>query len=437
MKGNRLLLTLFFLLSCASAGWGEFNPFQQRKILIKQFENRGEEAYDYLGEAITNSIHDFLLSVPYIILTDEERAALKQLALLERYEDRFEDAGGTVLYRLEPIVIRGAEPASSDTEESPDTAVSDDSAVVIYGFYEVGPDEKTTLQISAYSGLTGREYVRYETEEDLYTIIKNPESYLTHFIKLFLRYKTHTVLLSAEPRDALIFVDDRLVGVGETKGILLTPGTHRITVKKGGYRSFSDLIHVKEDGFSRHKILEEEKLKSPVEYAVTPHGTRIYREEKYEGVSPLSFGLSADDRTVTLIKEGYVRRTVPVEEIEGLERYKASLVTHEMKQKLLKKAELHRRGSETLYYTGIGMAGVSILLGIEKTAYQQKADMYSGVDADRYSEALGISNTLTYLTTASVAVTAGIFIFSFIEMLKYFDLYDGAEYNLLNGEVRF
>ena len=425
MKGNRLLLTLFFLLSCASAGWGEFNPFQQRKIVIKQFENRGEEAYDYLGEAITNSIHDFLLSVPYIILTDEERAALKQLALLERYEDRFEDAGGTVLYRLEPIVIRGAEPASSDP------------AVLIYGFYEVGPDEKTTLQISAYSGLTGREYVRYETEEDLYTIIKNPESYLTHFIKLFLRYKTHTVLLSAEPRDALIFVDDRLVGVGETKGILLTPGTHRITVKKGGYRSFSDLIHVKEDGFSRHKVLEEEKLKSPVEYAVTPHGTRIYREEKYEGVSPLSFGLSADDRTVTFVKEGYVRRTVPVEEIEGLERYKASLVTHEMKQKLLKKAELHRRGSETLYYTGIGMAGVSILLGIEKTAYQQKADMYSGVDADRYSEALGISNTLTYLTTASVAVTAGIFIFSFIEMLKYFDLYDGAEYNLLKGEVQF
>lgn len=431
MKGNRLLLTLFFLLSCASAGWSEFNPFQQRKIVIQQFENRGEEAYDYLGEAITNSIHDFLLSVPYIILTDEERAALKRLALLERYEGRFEEAGGTVLYRLEPIVIRGAEPASSDTE------VSDDDAVVIYGFYEVGPDEKTTLLISAYSGLTGREYVRYETEEDLYTIIKNPESYLTHFFKLFLRYKTHTVLLTTEPRDALIFVDDKLVGVGETKGILLTPGAHRITVKKGGYRSFSDLIGVKEDGFSRHMVLEEEKLKSPVEYAVTPHGTRIYREEKYEGVSPLSFGLSADDRTVTFVKEGYVRRTVPVEEIEGLERYKASLVTHEMKKKLLKKAELHRRGSETLYYTGIGMAGVSILLGIEKTAYQQKADLYSGVDADRYSEALGISNTLTYLTTASVAVTAGIFIFSFIEMLKYFDLYNGAEYNLLKGEVLF
>jgi hypothetical protein len=426
MKGNRLLLTLFFLLSCASTVSGEFNPFQQRKIVIQQFENRSEEAYDYLGEAITNSIHDFLLSVPYIILTDEERAALKQLALLERYEDRFEEAGGTVLYRLSPIVIDGAE-----------LEVSSDTAVLIYGFYEVGPDEKTTLLISAYSGLTGREYVRYKTEEDLYTIIKSPESYLTHFFKLFLRYKTHTVLLTAEPRDALIFVDDGLVGVGETKGILLTPGTHRITVKKGGYRSFSDLIGVNEDGFSRHMVLEEEKLKSPVEYAVTPHGTRIYREEKYEGVSPLSFGLSDDDRTVTFVKEGYVRRTVPVEEIEGLERYKASLVTHEIKQKLLKKAELHRRGSEALYYTGIGMVGVSILLGIEKTAYQQKADLYSGVDADRYSEALGISNTLTYLTTASVAVTAGIFIFSFIEMLKYFDLYDGAEYNLLKGEVRF
>ena len=432
MKRIGLIPAIFLLFSFSSAAWGDLNPFEQREIVIEALENKSEKEYDYFGEAIANSIYDYALSIPFIILTDDERTALKSLSLLDEYSKQFEDAGGTVRYRLVPIVLRGFETVS------PDYAQYDETSVAIYGFYEIESDETVTLSIRAHSNLTGKDYAEYQRVTTLKSAVKNPESYLTDFFKLLLRYKTHTVTFSTQPRDALVFVDDILITAGESKQILLEPGAHRITVKKKGYRTFSDLIQVREDGLSRHVILEEEKKKAPVEYAVTPKGTRIYTGERYEGESPLSFGLSSEERTVTFVKEGYVRLTVPAEEIEGLRRYEVSLIAPEIRDKVQRQAELHKKGSETLYYTGLGMVGVSMLLGIEKTAYQQKADLYNiSGDTDRYNEAIGIANTLTYLTAASAVVTTGIFIFSFIEMLKYFDLYNDAKLHLLKGEVRF
>jgi hypothetical protein len=426
MRGIRILLVFLFLLCCSSTVRGEVNPFQQRKIVIRGFENRGEAKYDYLGEALANSLYEYALSISFIALTDDERAELKRLSLLEEYAERFKEAGQTVGYRLSPVVVREDKTNALD--------------ISIYGFYDVAPDERVTLTTSAYNGLTGEEYVRHQTEEELSALIRNPDPYLAEFFKRFLRYKTYTLLISTEPRDALVFIDDMLINVGKSHVVLVTPGSHRITVKKDGYRSFSDIIHVREDFSLKQIVLEKEKTRPPVEYAVTPAGTRIYTGERYAGASPTSVGLRALDRTVTFVKDGYSHRTVSVEEIEGKEKYESSLISFEMKEKLLNDAERHKKGSETLYYTGIGMVGVSILLGIEKTAFQQKADLYHGVDADRYTEALSSANTLTYLTAASAAVTVGLFIFSFIEMLKYFHLYDEPKpggYDLFNGEVRF
>jgi hypothetical protein len=429
MKVKSPLLSLLILLCCSSTVWSDINPFQQRKIVIQGFENRGEKEYDYVGEAIANSVYDYALSIQFLTLTDVERAALKRLSVLEKYGEQFEEAGGKVGYRLEPAVVREAEPM----------AAFDDTAVYIYGFYEVVSEKKATLSIAAYSSLTGEESTRYQTEDELNGIIRNPESFLVGFFRQFLKYKTHTAVLSTEPGNALIFIDEKLIGVGEARGVLVTPGDHRITVIKDGFRSFSDIIHVREDDFSKKVVLKEEAMKGPIEYAVTPPGTRIYTGERYAGSSPASFELREQDRTVTFIKEGYARRTVPFEEIEDKSTYEASLITSEIKAKLLEDAERHKKGSQTLYYTGLGMVGVSILLGIEKTAYQQRADLYRD-DSGRYNEAFSTATTLGYLTAASAAVTAGIFIFSFIELLQYFHLYDELEpgrYNILKGEVRF
>ena len=68
------------------------------------------------------------------------------------------------------------------------------------------------------------------------------------------------------------------------------------------------------------------------------------------------------------------------------------------------------------------MLGASILLGREKTLYDQNEDL----DGDRY-KGLGLkTNIFTYLTAASSIITGGIFALSFIEMIRYFNRYSST-----------
>jgi hypothetical protein len=429
MKIIRLIfIILVSVIGFSYQGICDFNPFEQREIVIHEFENRGELEYDYVKESVESSIYNYALSIPYVSLTDEEIVFLRNLSVLDEYKDLFEEAGGTVRYKMEPFVTR---------EEH----AREEFFISIRGHYLVISEDEVTLCISAYNHLTKKVFTEYETSTDLFTILNKPHAWLVPFFKKFLRYKTYTVSISTQPPDSLIFVDDRLIGIGKSLESLLSPGYHRITVKREGYKSFSDLIHISKDDYTEHIKLKAEKQK-PVLYTSMPPGTRVYSGEKFEGETPLSFSLSTQDRTLTFVKEGYVQKTVfPQEAIEEDEKYQVELITEEEKENILNKAELHRKSSETLYYTGIGMLGLSIILGIEQTANHQKADLYRGVDSAKHVQALDATNTLGYLTAASSVVTAGIFVFSFIEMLKYFDLYNyhesSTDGNILQKEVRF
>ncbi|UCB45773.1 MAG: PEGA domain-containing protein [Spirochaetota bacterium] len=421
-------IILIGVIGFSYRGICDFNPFEQRKITILRFENQGEADYDYVKESVVNSIYNYAISIPYVSLTDEEIIFLQNLSDLDEYKDLFEEAGRTIRYRMEPFV----------TKKEP---VTGDFPISIHGHYLVESEDQVTLSISAYNLLTKKTYTEYETSTDLFTLMNKPQTWLVPFFKNFLRYKTHTVAISANPSDSLIFADDRLIGIGESSEALLSPGYHRITVRREGYRTFSDLIHISRDDYTKHVVLKEE-IQQTVFYTTTPSAVRVYSGEKFAGETPLSVSITTQDRTLTFVKEGYVSKTVYTKEaMEGKGKHQVELITEEDKEKILNQAELHRKSSETLYYTGIGMLGLSIILGIEQTANLQKADLYRGIDSVKHSQALDTTNTLSYLTAASSVVTAGIFVFSFIEMLKYFNLYNYNESstggNILQKEVRF
>jgi hypothetical protein len=425
MKRAKLFFILL-LLCCSAPAWADFNPFTQKRIVIGSFKNSGDPQYDYLGQILENSLYEYALSIPFLTLTDKERASLLRIAGDAEYAEAYEKAGGRLGFRLLPVVVRG-EPVAGTSFGS----------VFIGGSYDVSGDETVSLSITATNGLDGTGYAYHETAAPLYTIVHRPDIYLVDFFRKFLRYKTHPVSFIVEPEDALVFVDDTLLGIGSKEGVLLTPGAHRIRVIKNGFRSFTDLIDVREDRITFRAALQREETKDPVHYSVSPEGTRIYGGARYLGTSRDTIAFSKNDRTITFVKEGYINRTVTPEEMESKPEYEISLVSNESKTRIIEQALRHKKGSETLYYTGLGMTGLSVLFGIGKTSYQQQADLYRSSDAARHGEALQAADTLGYLTAASVAVTAGIFIFSFIEMLKYFDLYYDGQYDLIKGEVRF
>ncbi|MBN2323170.1 MAG: PEGA domain-containing protein [Spirochaetes bacterium] len=424
MKKARLFIIL--LLCCAAPAFADFNPFTQKRIVIGSFKNNGDPQYDYLGLILENSIYEYALFIPFLTLTDRERASLLGIAGDEKYAAAYEEAGGRLGFRLLPVVERG----------EADAAVAPGS-VFIGGGYEVSQDEAVILSIEAIHGTDKSTYAHHEAASSLYDIVYRPETYLVDFFKKFLRYKTHLVRFIVEPEDSLLFIDGTLLGIGSKEGVLLTPGAHRVRVSKNGFKSFDHLVQVREDRITIHAALQREETKEPFFFPVSQDGARIYAGARYLGTSPDSVTVSESDRTVTFIKEGYINRTVTVKEIEEKPAYEIPLLSGEMKTSVIEQALRHKNGSETLYYTGLGMTGLSILFGIGKTAYQQQADLYKSSNEARHSESLQAADTLGYLTAASVTVTAGVFIFAFIEMLKYFDLYYEGQYDLIRGEVRF
>jgi len=83
-----------------------------------------------------------------------------------------------------------------------------------------------------------------------------------------------------------------------------------------------------------------------------------------------------------------------------------------------------RKQAKILSYTGFGMLGVTIFLGVKKTLYDQKADLYRPINEDLSQKSARTARTLSAFTYASSAVTGGAFIFSFIKLIKYFTLYN-------------
>jgi len=410
-----LLLSFSFLFCCTNV-YG-FTPSKERRIVIGEFENTGDSAYDYLGSVILETLASSASRIPFVTLTDEERKTLSRAI-----------GDTTINYRLEPAVSTG----EIDPAEYP---------VVIYGHYHVDETSKETdedgtvrrigLDIRVYDHLTGSRAPEYELITDLDLFIRDPVVQITDFLRGFVGYKTHTAVLTAEPQDALIFLDGALRGVGKVTDLILTPGEHRITVKRKGYSGYSDIIYVDRDDFSAHVRLEPVPSRVVYRFMSNVDGASVYLDEAYVGETPLTVTAEAGHHTVSFIKEGYVAETFSLHRLE--EKYvllTAGLLTPGGESSLFSDAETHRKRARVLSWFGIGTLGAAVLLGTASTLNTQRADLYEMNGDERASRARSRSVLYRTLTITSLTGAASIFTFSFLQTLKYFNLY-----NRSTGEI--
>jgi hypothetical protein len=449
---KRLLsVPLVFLLmnvyqpSCAwSAESSTFNLFSQRKIIIGSLENTGEPQYGYLAESLQDQIFLLISDAPFIALTDQERDFLLTLSLREEYEETFAASGRTIRYRLEPIVTKG-EVVDGDTP--PGAVRMEEYPLYVYGSYEVhaieeNDDHILRLLIHVRNLMTDREDETIELEGGLSRFIDTPRNFLFPLLPEFLRYTIYRANFTAEPPEALIFVDDRLTGIGEARDILVTPGLHRVVVREDGYQEYRDLVQITEDGFARHVTLQREQHLIRYLVTSTPDGAQVYLDEKYKGETPLSIVVDPSVRTITLSKEGYRTESVAVRDLPpaggGLQ---FGLIEAGVDEELRQKAERHKRGGKYLSWAGLGVLGTSILFGVMSTLKAQESDLYQASDPARSEDARSASNLYTTLLYSSLILAGGIFTFSFIETVQYFKTYNRiAEYEqipLVSTEVAF
>ena len=434
MKKSLVLLVLILFVSVHGTTFGDFNIFMQRKIIVDPFENRGEEDDGYLAENLSEQLRLLISKAPFISLTDRERAFLLTLSLEEEYGEIFSQTDGSINYRLKPHVVLGP----TDTVDYP---------LYVRGNYRLHKGEiadlgaRIEIQIDVYNAMTDMAWSPVLLSVNLSDFVDDPQGFLYPFLPQFLRYTIYRVNLSAEPPDALIWVDDRLVGIGSVTNVVVTPGLHRITVMRDGYREYRDLVQVSEEGYVKHVALQPETRLTQYDITTTPEEVRVYLDENYLGSTPLSISVGPYDRTLTLSKEGYRTESIIVQDLpqEGGGLH-INLLQTGVEGGLNREAERHQKWAKGLSYVGFGLLITSIYFGIQETSKQQEADLYSSSDPARADDAQAASDIYNSLLISSLVLAGGFFTFSFIKTVQYFNTYNQiSDYGvpIVSAEVAF
>jgi hypothetical protein len=460
MKRILAIPMLLLFVSVHGTGLGDFNIFRQRKIVVGPLENRGPERYDYLQESLRDQVAQLIADAPFIALTDQERAFLLTLSMNDDYKSAFAETGGSIVYRLDPLVVKdmsetGERTSNGFTDEAAADAKGEEGEPAEYplyltGSYEVVASEQAAsrqaaeqdtlqkrddpqlhLSLVVRNRMTGRTRDPIDLQGPLSGYIDDPGQFLFPLLPDFLRYTIYRATFTAEPSEASILIDDRLLGIGSARNVLVTPGLHRITVRSDGYREYRDLIQINQEDFSRHIVLEEEPLLIRYLITSTPDGAQVYLDAVYQGDTPVSISVGPSNRTLTLSKPGYRSESLALSALPPAGGKVAfSLIESGVSEELKSKAEKYRSRGKVSSWIGLGVLATSILFGTLSVSKQQEADLYETTDPERAADAQSASDTLNTLLISSLVLAGGIFTFSFIQTVQYFKLYNrAAEYD--------
>ncbi len=417
MKKYSFVCIFLSIFLATGAGHCSFNIFQHRKVNICPVENQGEGEYGYLSESIRTQVYSYARAIPFLTLTDEERAFLKNLSRTDEYSEEFSHAGERITYRMIPRVERGG----PSQEHWP---------INICGSFRVISEEEVEIMLAARNTISGETIVSPPLTLPLGTALNNPSSYLTPFFRKLLRYETHTATFEAKPEESLIFIDGKLRGIGRAEGVLLPAGFHRITVKNEGYLEYSDIFSLSEDGFFVQVVMKKPEPLRQIRISSTPEAG-VYLDERFLGNTPLDIDVTRESFTITLRRDGYRDAVIHSMDIEKRRGQKdvsdvidVKLIPSDITQARYDSAEKYKKQAKLLSYAGFAMLGATVLFGVEKTLFEQKADLYEGVDQTRSDRSRATARTYSVLTVSSAAATGIIFGFSFLRMLKYFRVYE-------------
>ncbi|MEX0709232.1 MAG: PEGA domain-containing protein [Woeseia sp.] len=107
------------------------------------------------------------------------------------------------------------------------------------------------------------------------------------------------------PQNALVTVDQTLVGQAPYGPLELEPGTHTVTVTAEGYLPYRHNLAV--PGLDLAQLLDVQLVPrwAPVEIVSEPEGAAIYRGEERLGETPATLRLMEGSHDLTVVKEGF------------------------------------------------------------------------------------------------------------------------------------
>lgn len=219
--------------------------------------------------------------------------------------------------------------------------------------------------------------------------------------------------VTVEPPSSVISVDGRLVGVGYWENRTLLPGEAIIEVSAHGYKPAIRVENL-EAGTYNSVVISLEATEIP-EILVNsePPGAVVRQGSLWVGTTPLS--VPSPDRILplTLEKEGFRQRTVPL--APDTERLTIPLqpASGDPGEKM---KEARRKFDNSAAWFSISLAPTLILLGISQNYRNMYNNSTNASDAQTADTAYAVSNGAVW---GSAAINVGLFVFTLVRLAKY------------------
>jgi hypothetical protein len=120
--------------------------------------------------------------------------------------------------------------------------------------------------------------------------------------------------INLSPKEAVLFVNDKLVGAGSNVKEL-EKGRHGVKIEKTGYIAHNQIIDILKDTTLNIKL---EQIKGSVEISTIPNEATVKIDGVESGNSPLKFDLSFGKHEIEISKNDYLSKKVAFEITEPI-----------------------------------------------------------------------------------------------------------------------
>lgn len=389
----------------------------ERRLFINGMENRSEPRYSYLETVLRTALFQEASLVPFITVSEREQELLAEFIRVTASGEGEQDGETPEAPKI---------PFRMDLQPTLEEPHPGDIPLVIEGDYQVSPGEGSAELLRAdfrvTDILTGEIDAVYGFEVPLTEFLNEPRTLVAPLIEQFLPYRSVHLSVTAVPDDSFIYLDEELAGVGTFSG-LIPPGTIRVTVRREGYRTFTDLVRINDDRTLEIRLERTERFRTLLVHTSMP-GASVYLDNRLQGETPLELQVPPNS-SIAVALEGYSTELIPVSEIpEETDSLLIDLRAPQTIQELQERGLKHRKRSSLYSYAGLGLLFVSVILGTQARRYDQLAELSS--DPGRVQDALDKRRLYSALTIASSLLTGGAIALSFHHTIRYFNLFERA-----------
>ncbi|WP_319477566.1 PEGA domain-containing protein [Marispirochaeta aestuarii] len=154
-------------------------------------------------------------------------------------------------------------------------------------------------------------------------------------------------------RDAWIYLDGELRGVGGLNNLILSPGGHRIRIEAEAAETLAESVFLQAGEEQRLEFSLTESPVPEVEIVSDPEGAEVYLSSLWAGTTPLLLPDTGRSGTLRLVLEGYRDVLVPAAE---LETGKNSFIL----ERQLYDPDLRLKAKRDRLYTAVGLFTLSL-----------------------------------------------------------------------------